>query len=61
MTDELLEKANALKKRRVAIKGALKAVEDCIMPSYYVAGDAMNRIKDLGGGDELYENFFSQL
>lgn len=61
MTDELLEKAAALKKRRVAIQNALKAVEDSVIPTFYVAGDAMNRIKDLGSGDELYVNFFSQL
>lgn len=64
MTDELLEKADALKKRREAIKNALKEVEkraNCLASTFYPAEMAMSRIKGLGDFDELSVNFSSQL
>lgn len=65
MTDELLAKADALKKRREAIKDALKKVEErahrVAGSTFYEAAMAMDRIKDLGDSDELSVNFSSQL
>lgn len=64
MTDELLEKAAALKKRRVAIKDALKEVEKYASSkssTFYSAKMAMSHINDLGDFDELSVQFFYQL
>lgn len=65
MTDELLEKADALKRRREAIKGALKAVEERARrisgSTFYEAKMAMSQIEKLSDNDELSVNFSSQV
>lgn len=64
MTDELLAKAAALKKRREAIKDALKEIKNCagcIVSTLYNAEMAISRIKDLHDDDELRVDFASQL
>lgn len=64
MTDELLEKAAALQKRRVAIKDALKKLEKNPKQkssTLYDAEMAISSIKSLGNYDEFSVDFASQL